>query len=98
VLDITSARIQIDYLKNQLLAAWSETPFPVDKVAALNKQLKETLASSGLRPPASTTDRRGRAMMAPETREKIRAGAKARWERWRAAKALKAAREARAET
>jgi len=99
VLDITTARHQIDSLKFQLLAAWSERPFPVDKVAALNKQLKEVLASSGLRPPSPDIDRRSRALMDPETREKIRAGAKARWARWREAKARELARElARSET
>jgi hypothetical protein len=66
--DTTHSRLEIVRLKDELMAAWSEHPFPVDKIALLTKQLKAALPNTG------------RVRMTFEERSAL---AKARWVRRR---------------
>lgn len=45
--DITHHRKELDRLGQELFAAWREKPYPVDKIALLNKKLREAIDASG---------------------------------------------------
>jgi hypothetical protein len=45
---ITNSSIELAALRQQLSDAWSEHPFPVDKIAKLNLDLRDTLIRFGM--------------------------------------------------
>lgn len=45
--DISHHRLELTALRNALVGAWAETPFPAEKIARLNLALRETLIKAG---------------------------------------------------